>query len=129
MPSAYEFGHIVKADIPDPDGQACATPHYCMVLRPPDDDGDLYLVGISTRFDRPIPRLMIELPWEAAGHPDTGLYEPCVLKCAWVVKFNESRILRRVGRMPSDIAEQAVDYAITAAEEKQAAAAQKRANQ
>jgi hypothetical protein len=91
-----------------------------MVLREPDVAGNLWLVGISTKFTPPAGRLKIELPWMEGGHPETGLHRRCALVCKWVVPWNASKILRCVGVLPSSIAEKAVEYAITAAEEKKA---------
>lgn len=74
------FGTIVPANIPDPDGDACDHPHPAMILSGPDCSGKLYLIGISSKFDRAEKRLMIKLPWAPSGHPITGLDRECVLK-------------------------------------------------
>lgn len=107
------FGWIVLADIPDPEGRACENPHPAMILRGPDVNGDVWLVGISTNFTAPPGRLMLECPC----NDTTGLTRPCVLKCWWVVRFQWTRIIKQLGIMPSSIALQAVEFAITAAEE------------
>ena len=116
--AAYEFGHVVIADIADPDGNPCDHEHTAMVLRPPDDAGNLYLLAISTKFTRPLSRFMIEVPFAEGGHPVTGLSRPCVLKCGWVVRFHAKNIRCRIGRIPAKYAELAVEYAISAVEEK-----------
>jgi len=112
------FGSVVLANIPDPDGRPCGHPHPAMVLRGPDDAGNLYLIGISTQFESPPGRLMVECPWSPGGHPETGLDRPCVLKCWWVVPFHRSQVLQYLGRMPSNVSQRALEYAITAVEEK-----------
>ena len=114
------FGWIVLADIPDPDGKACSHPHPAMVLRGPDSSGALWLIGISTKFDSPPGRLIVECPWAEGGHEMTGLTQPCALKCRWVVQFDRKRLIKYLGQMPSEIASLAVEYAITAMEEKRA---------
>lgn len=88
-----------------------------MVLKGPDDDGTLYLIGISTKFDDPPGRLMIECPSDPKGHEQTGLKRRCVLKCWWVTRYNKSQIIDYLGTMPSEIAEQAVEYVLTAVAE------------
>lgn len=50
---------------------------------------------------------MLEAP---GGHPRTGLYRPCVLKCDWVVKFSTAAIQRRMGEMPNNHFEQATNW-------------------
>lgn len=60
---------------------------------------------------------MLECPWAPGGHDDTGLDTRCVLKCWWVVFMNIRDFKGYLGMMPSDIAQQAVDYAITAKNE------------
>jgi len=120
MGAAFEFGHVVIADIPDPEGKPCDHEHTAMVLRPPDEKGNLYLLAISSKFARPIGRLMIEVPWATGGHPVTGLSRPSVLKCGWVVPFHVDKIECRKGNIPSQYADLAVEYAITAIEEKRA---------
>jgi mRNA-degrading endonuclease toxin of MazEF toxin-antitoxin module len=117
-PPAYRFGDIVKANVPDPTGAQIDYDHTAMVLRPPDANGDLWLLVISSSFTRPVGRLTFEVPWQEGGHPDTGLWRECVIKCKWAVPFNQRDISARIGRMPSEFAERAVEYAITAAEEK-----------
>lgn len=125
------FGWIVLADILDPNGNPCGHPHPAMVLRGPDGDGSLWLIAISTQFVLPLGRLMIECPYAPGGHEETGLDKPCVLKCEWIVLFNKQQIIKYLGRMPPEIAKQAVEFAITARNEAQAkqAAVSNRANQ
>jgi hypothetical protein len=91
-----------------------------MVLRAPDAEGTLWLLGISTKFTMPIGRLMIELPWQLGGHPTTGLSQPCVLKAWWAIEWKVSRIIRRLGVLPPEIVERAIDFAVTAVQEKKA---------
>src|SRR5262249_24533091 len=112
---AYRFGDIVKAKVPCPEGKEIDYDHTAMVLRPPDANGDLWLLVISSKFTRPIGRFMFEPPWAVGGHPETGLWQECVIKCHWAVPFNQRDITARLGRMPSESAEKAVEYAITAA--------------
>ena len=118
-PGAIRFGHIVFAHIPGSGNQACVDPHPAMVLRGPDPLGDLWLIGISTQFEPG--RLVIELPWSPEGHPVTGLWKRCALRCDWIVPWNVRDIRRRLGIVPSDLAERAVEYVISSVEEKKKA--------
>jgi len=118
--AALRVGHVVYAQIPDPAGAPLNEPHPAMVLRAPDADGTLWLLGISTKYSVPVGRLMIELPWSPGGHPATGLSRPCVLKCWWAVRWNANHVIRRLGALPPDIVEQAIEYAITAIQERKA---------
>lgn len=90
-----------------------------MVLRPPDAVGDMWLLVISTKFTRPLAKFWMDVPWALGGHPETGLWQECVLKANWAVRMNQRDMTARIGRMPSDYAEKASEYAVTAALEKQ----------
>lgn len=120
LAEALKLGHIVYAQIPDPDGKPLDEPHPAMVLREPDAAGNLWLLGISTKYDPPPRRLMIELPWHPDGHPETGLSRPCVLKCWWAIPWKAQHIKRRLGRLSPELVELAIDYALTAIAEKRA---------
>jgi hypothetical protein len=101
----YQPGDIVLADILDPQGQPCDDPHPAMVLRI--DQTVCYLVGITTSYQDPPPGHWIRMLQFPGGHPQTGLYRPCVLKCDWVVKFDPRAVIRKMGEMPDDHFEQA----------------------
>lgn len=105
----YSPGDVVLADIPDDAGQPCGHPHTCMVLRSSGCDPSIYLVAISTKFEDPIPRHWLPMLSAPGGHPLTGLKLPCVLKCNWVVKFPAAAVLRRIGSVPPETFEMAVD--------------------
>jgi len=124
--AALKLGHTVLAQIPDPDGNACVGPHPAMILQPPNASGNLWLLGITSEFSLPLERLTIELPWKVGGHPETGLWKRCVLKCWWFVPWRLENITCRLGKLGPDIVESATDYAITARNEQ---LARKSANQ
>src|SRR4051812_5878649 len=84
-PAAVLPGDIVIADIPDPDGNPIDHRHPAMVFRA--NSQIAYLVAISTSFTEPPPRHWIKLPHAPKGHPVTGLRDPCVLKCDWIIKL------------------------------------------
>ena len=97
------------ADIPDPNGNPCGHRHPAMILRATDSATDVWLIGISTSFGHPLPGHWIEIPYQDGGHPITGLREPSVLKCNWVVRLHLNAVSRVIGKMPTDILERAVD--------------------
>jgi hypothetical protein len=106
------FGWTVLADLAQPDGSPCGHPHPAMVLRGPGADGKLWLLAISTKFETPLNKWWLECPWEKNGHPETGLWLPCVVKCDWYVQFDRNEILRQLGRIPMDLASRAADLAV-----------------
>jgi hypothetical protein len=102
------------ARIPDLDGNAIDHDHPVMILNGPNAVGDIYIIAISTKFERPIPRLTILCPWHPQGRCETGLNQECVLKCAWHMRWNKRDLKEYLGEMPFEIVEQATDYALTA---------------
>ncbi len=108
----YNPGDVVLAEIPDDAGRPCDHPHPCMVLRSSDCDPYIYLVAISTRFDDPPPKHWLPMLYAPGGHPITGLNQPCVLKCNWVVKFLATAVQRRIGIVPAPTYEAAVDIVL-----------------
>ncbi|HEY2841717.1 MAG TPA: hypothetical protein VGJ26_21330 [Pirellulales bacterium] len=88
-----------------------------MFLRGPDRAGKVYLVAISTKIE-PMQRFWILLPWAAGGHAETGLTQPCALKCDWVVPFQVANIEHTGKALSMEIVELATDFIISAYEEK-----------
>jgi len=101
----------VLADILDPLGQPCDSPHPALVFRI--DAEKAYLVGITTSYDDPPPGHWIRMLVAPGGHPETGLDRPCVLKCDWVVCFKVTAIIRKKGVLPDDQLKQAIDQIAT----------------
>lgn len=77
----------------------------------------MYLLGITSSFDN-VGRWMIALDWHPDGHPQTGLWKPCVLKCWWVVRWNSGHIIRILGELDIDTVENATDYLLSYRAEK-----------
>ena len=117
-------GDIVRADIPDPEGNPCAEPHRTMVLRT--DGVTAWLVGISTRFSEPPPRHWLLLPFAPGGDKVTGLTQPCVLKCNWVKSKPVQQLSGVIGVVPPEIFDKAVDLVLAEVERKKAANEQRR---
>lgn len=106
---ALQRGDIVIADIPDPDGSPAKHRHPAMVLMADASATDVYVVAISTSFGASIPSNWIPMPHATNGHAVTGLKEPCVLKCDWVVRFEVSRLGPVIGSVPPAIVEQSTN--------------------
>ena len=116
--SGLSIGDIVLVDLPDPDGLPCNSLHPAMVFRGPDPTGTIYVVAITSSFDPVEKHLVIPMPWADGGHPLTGLWKPCVMKCWWVVRLKADSVTQRLGVVPAEIAEMAFEYISTAVEEK-----------
>jgi hypothetical protein len=102
-------GDIVFAYILDPDGNPCHDVHPVMVFRATDDSVDAWVVGITSKFQEPIPTHWLRLPWHPNGHPVTGLYLESVLKCNWVHRKLVAALGKPVGVVPPNIFERATD--------------------
>lgn len=112
-------GDIVIANIPDPEGNPCDHRHPAMVLRSEVGVDPIYLVAISTRYDPASrPKDWLLLPFEAGGHPETGLRDACVLKCDWVVRFLASQVVEKIGEIPTNIMGHAIDLILARVEER-----------
>lgn len=116
---SFVFGDIVMVRIPDEDGNPLDDPHPAMIFYGP-QNGVAIVIGITGTFDRPIPRLCIEMPWAEGGHPITGLYKDCIMVCSWVHSIDISIVLQKMGTTPPRIADIASQYATTHLLEKEA---------
>ncbi|MGH7172772.1 MAG: hypothetical protein ACRELG_21020 [Gemmataceae bacterium] len=48
----------------------------------------------------PLPEHYVLLPWDRAGHRQTGLKKKCAAVCDWFPKVNQSESLQVMGRVP-----------------------------
>jgi hypothetical protein len=117
---ALQRRDIVIAEIPDPDGKPAKHRHPAMVLLTQPGASEAYVVGISTKFDENRPPHWILLPHAPGGHPETGLVEPCVLKCDWVIRFPAIQLGPVIGQAPPEIYERATDFILREVERKKA---------
>jgi hypothetical protein len=104
---AVKPGDIVFAYILDPSGKPCQDDHPVMVFRATDLSVDAWVVGITSKFNEPIPPHWLRVPWQPGGHPETGLYLDSVLKCNWVHRKLVADLGRPIGIMPPEIFERA----------------------
>lgn len=99
MASLYQ-GQIVLADVPG----AQHNPRPVVVVRPPagnDPNDILFVTGISSQIDDPLPAHHILLPFHPRGHPRTGLAKRCVAKCDWTLTIERTRIVGTKGLVPT----------------------------
>lgn len=106
------FGDIVMVRIPDENRNPLDDPHPAMILYGP-FNGLAIVIGITGTFDRPIPRLCIEMPWKDGGHPVTGLFKECIMVCSWIVQIDVSNVMFKMGTTPTGISSLAEQYATT----------------
>jgi hypothetical protein len=64
------------------------------------DDGEVWVVAISTQLDESPTEVQVELPWERLGHPRTRLQERCAAICTWMVKVKVASIQEFAGIIP-----------------------------
>lgn len=57
---------------------------------------------ISTKIQDPCPDYHIIVHDSHKTDPDTGLYEPCVVKCNWFQDVEHRRVIRGIGAMPGE---------------------------
>ena len=93
---------VIVADVLDPQGRN-PKDRPCVVVgvSTPDAGGTLYrVVGITTSLPDELTPDHVPIPWQRPRHPETGLNERNAAYCPWVVRVDESRIIRRIGDTP-----------------------------
>jgi mRNA-degrading endonuclease toxin of MazEF toxin-antitoxin module len=73
-----------------------------VAISSPDSDGNLYIVGGSTKHARD-PEREIELPSAPTRHPLTNLKKTTFVDAGWIVKIHVNDILQTKGRVPATI--------------------------
>jgi hypothetical protein len=95
-------GSIVRAVVPDSSGRN-PKPRPLVLLSGEDDtpaDAPLVAVAISGTLPAPLPDLYVLLPWDRAGHRQTGLKKKCAAVCNWFSLVNRSESVQVMGRVP-----------------------------
>ena len=64
------------------------------------EDGEVWVVAISTQLDEAPVGAQVELPWERRGHPRTGLKQRCAAVCTWMEKVRVASIQGYAGTVP-----------------------------
>jgi mRNA-degrading endonuclease toxin of MazEF toxin-antitoxin module len=86
----------------DPQGQNRTCRPAVIVTPDADirDDGEVWVVAISTQLDAAPAEVQVELPWDRRGHPRTGLKERCAAVCTWMEKVSVASIQGCAGTVP-----------------------------
>jgi mRNA-degrading endonuclease toxin of MazEF toxin-antitoxin module len=95
-------GRIVWVELLDPQGQNRKLRPAVVVTPDVDirDDGDVWVVAISTQFREAPAEVQVELPWDRRGHPRTKLKERCAAVCNWMEKVPVAAIQEIAGVVP-----------------------------
>jgi len=104
MASLPRCGQIVWAEIADANGIRKGRP---VVIITPDDQitesSLLEVVAITSRMPNPLPTDHVLLPWQAGGHPRTGLNRKCAAVCSWMGQIAANDIQSVAGSAPATI--------------------------
>ncbi|MGH8059887.1 MAG: type II toxin-antitoxin system PemK/MazF family toxin [Candidatus Entotheonellia bacterium] len=88
MPGPLQLGRIVWAEIPDANGIRKLRP--AIIVTPTDrisSAAPLDVVAVTSRLREPLPYEHILRPWQARGHPRTGVNRRCAAPCTWVARI------------------------------------------
>jgi mRNA-degrading endonuclease toxin of MazEF toxin-antitoxin module len=80
-----------------------AKPQPAVIISPDADireDGEVWVVAISTQLDEAPIESQVALPWDRRGHPRTGLKQPCAAVCTWMEKVSVASIQGYAGIVP-----------------------------
>jgi mRNA-degrading endonuclease toxin of MazEF toxin-antitoxin module len=101
--STPERGRIIWAEVPDPQGRN-PKKRPLIILTPTEEilpDGPVQCVVISSQFNQAPAEVQVSLPWQAQGHPRTGLRKRCAAVCTWLVSISQSGIESYGGLVPA----------------------------
>ena len=96
------FGRVVWATILDSQGRNPKR-RPLIILTPTESitaDATVFVVGVSTKFDRDAPEAQTELPFDPRGASRSGLRERCWAVSTWVVEVAVSAIESYAGTIP-----------------------------
>ena len=95
-------GRIVWVELADPQGRNPKCRPAVVVTPDADirEDGEVWVVAISTRLDEAPAEAQVELPWDRRGHPRTGLKERCAAVCTWMAKVPVAAVQGWAGTVP-----------------------------
>jgi mRNA-degrading endonuclease toxin of MazEF toxin-antitoxin module len=87
-------GRIVWVELLDPQGRNRKCRPAVIVTPDADirEDGEVWVVAISSQRDAAPAEVQVDLPWDRRGHPRTGLKERCAAVCTWMEKVNVASI-------------------------------------
>jgi mRNA-degrading endonuclease toxin of MazEF toxin-antitoxin module len=95
-------GRIVWVELLDPQGRN-PTCRLGVIVTPDDeirDDGEVWVVAISTQLGQAPAEVQVELPCHRSVHPRTKLKERCAAICTWMEKVRVANIRGFAGIVP-----------------------------
>ncbi len=97
-----EQGRIVRIETCDPQGRNLKRRPVVIVQRTIDiKAGDPFVcVAITGAVPTKVPEDCVLLPYQAGGHPRTGLKKRCAAMCSWFFKVTEDQIIEYMGIVP-----------------------------
>jgi mRNA-degrading endonuclease toxin of MazEF toxin-antitoxin module len=95
-------GRVVWVELLDPQGRNRKCRPAVIVTPDTDirEDGEVWVVAISTQLAEAPAEAQVELPWDRRGHPRTGLKERCAAVCTWMEKVRVASIQGSAGTVP-----------------------------
>jgi mRNA-degrading endonuclease toxin of MazEF toxin-antitoxin module len=106
-------GTIIWAAIPDKQQRAATKERPALVISSNERIAaghDLAVLVISTSFTYPPPAHWFLVPSDPMGHSMTGLNQPSVIKTDWPEKVPQSAVKDVLGRAPSRLVKQVINY-------------------
>ncbi|HYU31770.1 MAG TPA: type II toxin-antitoxin system PemK/MazF family toxin [Thermoanaerobaculia bacterium] len=104
MAEPLQLGRIVWAEVADANGIPKLRP---VVIVTPSDritpTAPLDVIAVTSRVPEPLPHDHVLLPWQAQGHPRTGLNRKCAAVCTWVARIRHTDIRDVAGVVPGAI--------------------------
>jgi mRNA-degrading endonuclease toxin of MazEF toxin-antitoxin module len=105
MPSPLSQGQIVWVTVPDPRGGNPKSRPAVIVTAAADigTTGEVQVAAVTTMIGQAPFAETVELPSDAAGHPQTKLKKPCEVVCSWIVSVPVTDVRDTGGVVPSDL--------------------------
>jgi hypothetical protein len=104
MAERLQLGRIVWAEIADANGIPKLRP--AVIVTPSDritPSAPLDVIAVTSRVPEPLPHDHVLLPWQAQGHPRTGLNRRCAAVCTWVARIRYTDIRDVAGVVPGAV--------------------------
>lgn len=104
MIKPIQFGQIVWAEIADANGVRKARP--AVVVTPSERitaTAPLEVAAMTSQLPQPLPADHVLLPWNARGHPRTGLNRKCAAVCSWIARIATADIQSVAGIVPGAV--------------------------
>lgn len=111
MQGKLQRGTIILAKLNDHHGKI--SEHFGIITTSTADiqaGADLAVVGISTKYNLPLPPHWFALKTHPRGLCETKLRRPCVAKASWQDVVKQGDVIEIRGRAPAGIVRQILKY-------------------